>query len=81
VVEQWSENNYFQYFSGVQFFQPKIPCVPTELVAFRNRIGESGLELILQESIRVNDPPKDNNQGMVVSVDTTVKRSSKNVGR
>ncbi len=39
LVEQWSENNYFQYFSGEQFFQPKIPCVPTELVAFCQRIG------------------------------------------
>jgi IS5 family transposase len=35
VVEQWSENNYFQYFSGEQFFKPKMPCVPTELIAFR----------------------------------------------
>ena len=76
VVEQWSENNYFQYFSGEQFFQPKIPCVPTELVAFRNRIGEPGLELILQESIRVNDPPKDDSHGMVVSVDTTVQEKN-----
>src|SRR6185312_2953916 len=54
----------------------KIPCVPTELVAFRNRIGEPGLELILQESIRVNDPPKDNNERIVVSVDTTVQEKN-----
>lgn len=76
VVEQWSENNYFQYFSGEQFFRPKIPCVPTELIAFRKRIGEPGVELILQESIRVNDPPEDNNEGIVVSVDTTVQEKN-----
>jgi IS5 family transposase len=76
VVEQWGENNYFQYFSGEQFFQPKIPCVPTELIAFRGRIGESGVELILPESIRVNDPPEDNNEGIVVSVDTTVQEKN-----
>jgi IS5 family transposase len=76
VVEQWSENNYFQYFSGEQFFQPKMPCVPTELIAFRKRIGEGGVELILQESIRVNDPPKDNDEGIVVSVDTTVQEKN-----
>ena len=40
VVEQWSENCYFQYFSGEPSFTPGIPCVPTELVAFRQRIGE-----------------------------------------
>jgi IS5 family transposase len=76
VVEQWSENNYFQYFSGEQFFQPKMPCVPTELIAFRKRIGEEGVELILQESIRVNDPPEDNNADLVVSVDTTVQEKN-----
>ncbi|HEY8658704.1 MAG TPA: transposase [Hanamia sp.] len=56
LVQQWSENNFFQYFSGEQFIQPKIPCVATELVAFRQRIGEPGVELILQKSIRVNKP-------------------------
>ena len=65
LVEQWSENNYFQYFSGEQFFQPKIPCVPTELIAFRKRIGAPGVELILQESIRVNKPPEDKDEGIV----------------
>jgi IS5 family transposase len=57
IVEQWSENLYYQYFSGEQHFQSTIPCVPTELVAFRQRIGEQGVELILKESIRVNEPP------------------------
>lgn len=75
VVEQWSENLYYQYFSGEHLFQPTIPCVPTELVAFRHRIGEGGMELILQESIRVNDPP-DKASGAVVSVDTTVQEKN-----
>ena len=75
VVEQWSENLYYQYFSGEHQFQPKIPCVATELVAFRQRIGELGMELILQESIRVNDPP-DKPGGAVISVDTTVQEKN-----
>ena len=57
VVAQWAENLYYQYFSGEHHFQPTIPCVPTELIAFRQRIGEAGVELILKESIRVNKPP------------------------
>jgi transposase, IS5 family len=76
LVEHWSENLYFQYFSGEQFFQPNIPCVPTELVAFRQRIGEEGVELILKESIRVNDPPEDGSGDVVVSVDTTVQEKN-----
>jgi IS5 family transposase len=75
VVEQWSENLYYQYFSGEHHFQAGIPCVPTELVAFRQRIGEAGVELILKESIRVNDPP-DNGGATVVSVDTTVQEKN-----
>ena len=73
LVEHWAENIYFQYFSGEQFFQPNIPCVPTELIAFRQRIGEPGVELILQESIRVNEPPEDSD---LVSVDTTVQEKN-----
>ena len=51
VVEQWSENNYYQYFCGEHVFQPGKPYETSELVHFRNRIGESGMELILKESI------------------------------
>ena len=54
VVEQFSENAYYQYFCGMESFTIAKPCVPTELVEFRHRIGEAGMELILKESIRVN---------------------------
>ncbi len=75
VVGQWAENLYYQYFSGEHHFQPTIPCVPTELIAFRQRIGEAGVELILKESIRVNKPP-DQGTISVVSVDTTVQEKN-----
>ena len=75
VVAQWAENLYYQYFSGEHHFQPTIPCVPTELIAFRQRICESGVELILKESIRVNEPP-DAGVVSVVSVDTTVQEKN-----
>lgn len=38
----------------MESFRKDAPCVPTELVEFRRRIGESGMELILKESIRIN---------------------------
>jgi transposase, IS5 family len=76
LVDQWSENVYFQYFSGEQNFQPKIPCVATELIAFRQRIGEEGMELILKESIRINQGDKNDKQGAIVSVDTTVQEKN-----
>lgn len=77
LVEQWSENCYYQYLSGEQNFQPKIPCVPTELIAFRKRIGEAGVELILQESIRINKTDDDQQNGnATVSLDTTVQEKN-----
>lgn len=76
LVDQWAENIYFQHFGGMQHFQPNIPCVPTELVAFRQRIGEAGMELILKESIRINEPHDKGNYGEVVSIDTTVQEKN-----
>lgn len=50
-------------------------CVPTELVAFRQRIGEAGVELILKESIFVNEPPDyHGGAAAVVSVDTMYRK-------
>lgn len=73
VVEQWSENSYYQFFSGLDCFTPKRPCVPTELVEFRKRIGSEGIELILKESIRLNgDDANDDN----LSADTTVQEKN-----
>ena len=48
VVEQWSENCYYQYFGGEPVFACGAPCEASELVHFRNRIGETGIELIFK---------------------------------
>ena len=73
VVEQWSENNYYQYFCGESSFVCGVPCEASELVHFRHRIGEKGVELILQESIRING--KDSHDD-TVSIDTTVQEKN-----
>ena len=70
VVDQWSENSYYQYFCGETTFVPNVPCNASELVHFRKRIGEAGIELILQESIRINGKDSDDDN---VNVDTTVQ--------
>lgn len=73
VVEQWAENAYYQYFGGEQLFSVKPPCVATELVEFRKRIGEEGVELILKESIRINGKDGDDDN---LSGDTTVQEKN-----
>lgn len=73
VVEQWAENSYYQYFGGVSGFVAAAPCEASELVHFRKRIGEQGIELIFQESIRING---DDSNDPHVSVDTTVQEKN-----
>ncbi len=73
VVEQWAENAYYQYISGENVFASKEPCVPTELVEFRKRIGEQGIELIFRESIRINGKDGEENEA---TTDTTVQEKN-----
>ena len=54
VVAQFTENAYYQYFCGMESFSIAAPFAASELVHFRHRIGEVGIELILKESIRIN---------------------------
>jgi len=76
VVEQWSENAYFQYFCGMHEFVPSFPCNASELVHFRKRIGEKGIELILAESIRVNDDKSDDEHHGTAFIDSTVQEKN-----
>ena len=73
VVEQWSENIYYQNFCGENTFVPGPPCEASELVHFRKRIGEAGIELILKESIRVNGEDGHDDS---VNIDTTVQEKN-----
>ena len=73
VVEQWAENSYYQYFGGASSFVASVPCEASELVHFRKRIGEAGVELILKESVRING---DDSNDPDVSVDTTVQEKN-----
>jgi len=43
------ENSYYQYFCGENSFVVAPPCEASEIVHFRNRIGDEGIELILKE--------------------------------
>ena len=73
IVEQWSENVYYQYFCGLEMFDSNPPCAASEMVHFRKRIGEKGIELIFRESIRVNG---DDSNDPHVNVDTTVQEKN-----
>ena len=51
LVARWSENVYFQHFSGQDYFEPRLPCDATQIGRFRNLIGEAGVEELLKATI------------------------------
>jgi|GEM_PF-2651358 hypothetical protein len=51
VCERWAENVYWQYFCGEEYFQMWLPCAPTNLVRFRQALGEAGVEELLATTI------------------------------
>ena len=73
VVEQWSMNPYFQVFCGEVNFQANRPCHATELVKFRNRIGESGVQALFHASVALHG---DLAEEKIVLVDTTVQEKA-----
>lgn len=76
VVGQWSENAYYQYFCGMFELTPSYLCNASELLHFRKRIDEKGMELILSESIRVNQEGDDRNHHGTAFIDSTVQEKN-----
>jgi IS5 family transposase len=53
VVGRWIENPYRQHFSGEHCFRHELPCDPSSLVRWRQRMGAEGCEWPLEHSIKV----------------------------
>ena len=60
----------------MQEFTPSVPCDSSELVHFCKRIGERGIELIFQESIRVNNEDDDGHHHDMAFIDSTVQEKN-----
>lgn len=73
VVVQWKRNPYYQYFCGAPSFQNKPPCHSTELVKFRQRIGQTGIEQIFSLSVALHPKAREEK---TVNVDTTVQEKA-----
>ena len=41
----------WQFFSGQEYYEPRLPCDATRIGRFRRAIGEEGLELLLKSTI------------------------------
>jgi transposase, IS5 family len=43
TCDRWAENVVWQYFSGMDYYEPRLPCDATQIGRFRSAIGEDGL--------------------------------------
>lgn len=73
VVAAWVQNPYWQYFCGMREFQWQVPCDPSDLVYFRQRIGQAGVQRIFKVTARLHG---DKAQESEVVVDTTVQEKN-----
>ena len=73
AVAIWSENPYWQYFSGEQELKWGEPCEASDLVHFRNRIGEKGIEKIFKMTIKLHGKKALEKE---VLIDTTVQEKN-----
>lgn len=75
VVATWVENPYWQYFSGMKFFEHELPINPSSMTRWRKRIGEAGAEELLKETIEAGLKLKAVKAFQLkrVNIDTTVQ--------
>lgn len=75
VVAAWIENPYYQYFSGMKWFEHKIPIHPSSMSRWRKRIGDAGAEQLLKQTIEAGLKLKAVKVSQLkrVNVDTTVQ--------
>ena len=52
LVERWSENVVWQYFSGMAYYEPRLPCDATQIGRFRRDLGKTGLEQLLKYTLQ-----------------------------
>ena len=78
VCERWSENVVWQFFSGMAYYTPKLPCDPTQIGRFRRVLGEAGVEELLSQTITtaVRIEAVERQALETVVVDTTVQEKA-----
>ena len=75
VVARWVENPYWQYLSGRQYFEYRLPINPSSMTRWRKRVGNEGAEELLKQTIQtaVKCGYLKSNDCAKVNVDTTVQ--------
>ena len=78
VVERWAQDVLFQFFSGKQYFEHRLPCDSSLISRFRKDLGEAGVEELLKTTIEtavaISAVKKTDLQRVIV--DTTVSEKA-----
>lgn len=74
IVVEWKQNPYYQYFTGGVYFEWELPCDPSDLVHFRNRIKEEGVLKLFAQSLELHKQKIE--QAEEVITDTTVQEKN-----
>lgn len=48
LVQRWAENVQWQFFSGIDYYEPRLPCDATQIGRFRRLLGEGRLGAVVQ---------------------------------
>ena len=78
LAQRWSENVLWQFFSGMDCCEHRLPCDATQIGRFRVFVGEAGVEQLLKATINTavaikTVKPQDLER---VIVDTTVQEGA-----
>jgi len=78
LVVRWSENVQLHFFSGIAYYEPKLPCDPVQISRFRHVPGEAGVEQLLKATIEaaVSMGPVKKSEFERLTVDTTVQEKA-----
>jgi transposase, IS5 family len=78
LVERWSENVQWQFFSGMAYYEPRLPCDHTQIGRFRRVLGEAGVEQLLKTTLEAAVAMKlvKKTEFERVIVDTTVQEKA-----
>ena len=78
VVERWAQDVLFQFFSGKEYFEHRLPCDSSLISRFRKELGDGGVEELLKTTIEtavaINAVKKTDLQRVIV--DTTVSEKA-----
>jgi IS5 family transposase len=78
TVAGWLENPYWQYLSGMKYFEHEMPIDGSSMTRWRKRVGEAGADQLLSETIAAGLKMKavKCSQFNHLNVDTTVQEKN-----